>query len=186
MSSKRKTSVSAEDGNPKRGKVAGGDELKYMSGFGNEFESEALPGALPKGQNNPQKCALGLYAEQVSGTAFTAPRDKNERSWLYKIMPTCKHKPFERLAGKENNPLLISNFTDKTTSLNPNQLRQPNPLILPLDPHSFPVPDNLTPLLLFPNNLTPILLLPRFFATPGGIRCPCPQLQLTSCRDCEP
>ena len=63
----------------------------YMSGFGNDFETEALRDALPKGQNSPQKCAYGLYAEQLSGTPFTAPRGKNERSWCYRIRPSVKH-----------------------------------------------------------------------------------------------
>src|SRR5271169_780399 len=60
----------------------------YMSGFGNQFETEALPGALPAGRNSPQKCAYGLYAEQLSGTPFTAPRAANQPSWLYRIRPT--------------------------------------------------------------------------------------------------
>ncbi|HEY5130049.1 MAG TPA: homogentisate 1,2-dioxygenase [Bradyrhizobium sp.] len=60
----------------------------YMSGFGNGFETEALPGALPIGRNSPQRCAYGLYAEQLSGSPFTAPRATNERSWLYRIRPT--------------------------------------------------------------------------------------------------
>ena len=63
----------------------------YMSGFGNGFETEALPGALPIGRNSPQKCAYGLYAEQLSGSPFTAPRTANERSWLYRIRPTVVH-----------------------------------------------------------------------------------------------
>jgi homogentisate 1,2-dioxygenase len=63
----------------------------YMPGFGNDFETEALPGALPHGQNSPQKCAYGLYAEQLSGSPFTAPRGTNERSWLYRIQPSVKH-----------------------------------------------------------------------------------------------
>ncbi len=63
----------------------------YMPGFGNDFETEALPGALPQGQNSPQKCNYGLYAEQLSGTAFTAPRGQNERSWCYRIRPSVKH-----------------------------------------------------------------------------------------------
>jgi homogentisate 1,2-dioxygenase len=63
----------------------------YMSGFGNEFETEALPGALPIGQNSPQRCPYGLYAEQISGAAFTAPRGKNQRSWLYRIRPSVRH-----------------------------------------------------------------------------------------------
>ncbi len=63
----------------------------YMPGFGNDFETEALPGALPQGMNSPQKCAYGLYAEQLSGTAFTAPRGQNERTWCYRIRPSVKH-----------------------------------------------------------------------------------------------
>ena len=63
----------------------------YMPGFGNDFETEALPGALPAHQNSPQRCAYGLYAEQLSGSPFTAPRGKNERSWLYRIRPSVKH-----------------------------------------------------------------------------------------------
>ncbi len=66
-------------------------QLAYMSGFGNSFETEALDGALPVGRNSPQKCAYGLYAEQLSGSAFTAPNGKNERSWLYRIRPAVKH-----------------------------------------------------------------------------------------------
>src|ERR1700730_5875528 len=63
----------------------------YMSGFGNSFETEALPRALPIGRTSPQRCAYGLYAEQISGSPFTAPRDANERSWLYRIRPSVKH-----------------------------------------------------------------------------------------------
>ena len=70
----------------------------YMSGFGNGFETEALPGALPIGRNSPQKCPYGLYAEQLSGSPFTAPRATNERTWLYRIRPTVAHiGPFERV-----------------------------------------------------------------------------------------
>ena len=69
----------------------------YMPGFGNGFETEALPGALPIGRNSPQRCAYGLYAEQLSGSPFTAPRTTNERSWLYRIRPTVAHwKRFEK------------------------------------------------------------------------------------------
>jgi len=63
----------------------------YLSGFGNALESEALAGALPLGRNSPQRCAYGLYAEQLSGTAFTAPRASNKRSWLYRIRPSVRH-----------------------------------------------------------------------------------------------
>src|SRR5688572_30847198 len=67
---------------------------RYQSGFGNEFASEALPGALPLHQNSPQRCAYGLYTEQLSGTAFTAPRAANRRSWLYRIRPSAMHSQF--------------------------------------------------------------------------------------------
>ena len=66
-------------------------ELAYLSGFGNEHASEAVPGALPIGQNNPQKPPLGLYTEQLSGTAFTAPRGQNRRTWMYRIRPSVLH-----------------------------------------------------------------------------------------------
>jgi homogentisate 1,2-dioxygenase len=65
--------------------------VDYQSGFGNGFETEALPGALPVGRNSPQKVAYGLYAEQLSGSPFTAPRASNERSWLYRIRPSVRH-----------------------------------------------------------------------------------------------
>ena len=63
----------------------------YMSGFGNSFATESIPGALPVGRNSPQRCAFGLYAEQLSGSPFTAPRGANQRSWLYRIRPTVRH-----------------------------------------------------------------------------------------------
>jgi homogentisate 1,2-dioxygenase len=66
----------------------------YMSGFGNEFATEAVPGALPAHRNSPQRVAYGLYAEQMSGTAFTAPRSHNRRSWLYRIRPAVMHGEF--------------------------------------------------------------------------------------------
>ena len=72
----------------------------YMPGFGNDFETEALPRALPIGQNSPQRCAYGLYAEQLSGSPFTAPRGANERSWLYRMRPSVQHaKGFRRIAN---------------------------------------------------------------------------------------
>ncbi|HEY8612972.1 MAG TPA: homogentisate 1,2-dioxygenase, partial [Roseomonas sp.] len=67
------------------------NDAGYMPGFGNGFETEALPGALPIGRNSPQRCPYGLYAEQLSGSPFTAPRTTNERSWLYRIRPTVAH-----------------------------------------------------------------------------------------------
>lgn len=72
-----------------RAKNAGGLTDDYMPGFGNDQETEALPGALPVGMNSPQKCAYGLYAEQLSGTAFTA--HPPERTWCYRIRPSVKH-----------------------------------------------------------------------------------------------
>ena len=71
--------------------------LKYLSGFGSHHETEALDGALPVGQNSPQKAAFGLYAEQLSGTAFTAPRAENLRSWLYRLRPSAMHGAFRRM-----------------------------------------------------------------------------------------
>ncbi len=78
----------------------------YMSGFGNEFATEALPGALPVGRNSPQRCPYGLYAEQLSGTAFTAPRGANRRSWLYRIRPAAKLAPFSRI----DDGLIVNDF----------------------------------------------------------------------------
>jgi homogentisate 1,2-dioxygenase len=72
-----------------RATASGGTTEGYMPGFGNDFETEALPAALPQGQNSPQKCNYGLYAEQLSGTAFTRP--KPERTWCYRIRPSVKH-----------------------------------------------------------------------------------------------
>jgi homogentisate 1,2-dioxygenase len=102
----------------------------YMSGFGNEFATEALPGALPQGRNSPQRCPFGLYAEQLSGTAFTAPRAANRRSWLYRIRPALTHQPFERLKHR----LLDEAPADMPVS--PNQLRW-DPLDLPATPADF-------------------------------------------------
>lgn len=73
-----------------------GGRAAYQAGFGNAFCSEALPGALPAGQNSPQRCPYGLYAEQLSGTAFTAPRASNRRSWLYRILPGTLQGAFSR------------------------------------------------------------------------------------------
>jgi homogentisate 1,2-dioxygenase len=99
-------------------------ETRYQSGFGNHFASEALPGALPQGRNSPQRCAYGLYAEQYSGTAFTAPRHANRRSWLYRIRPAAVHEPFKPL----KNGRLVSRFDELPAS--PNQLRW-DPLPVP-------------------------------------------------------
>ncbi|GAW13798.1 hypothetical protein ANO14919_031880 [Xylariales sp. No.14919] len=74
------------------------ERYKYQNGFGSYFETEAVPGALPVGQNSPQKPPHGLYAEKLSGTAFTAPRHENQQSWLYRILPSCAHPPFTSVA----------------------------------------------------------------------------------------
>ncbi len=76
-------------------------ELKYQPGFGNHFSTEAVSGALPLGQNSPQKSPLGLYAEQISGTAFTAPRHSNRRSWVYRIQPSVTHGEFRKKLSHE-------------------------------------------------------------------------------------
>lgn len=105
-------------------------ELRYQSGFGNSFATEALDGALPVGRNSPQRCPFGLYAEQLSGTAFTAPRSDNRRSWLYRIRPSAQHGPFEpRDPGR-----LVSDFGSEPTP--PNQYRW-NPLPMPDQPTDF-------------------------------------------------
>ncbi len=104
--------------------------LRYQSGFGNEFATEALPGALPQGQNSPQRCAYGLYAEQISGTAFTAPRGANRRTWVYRIRPAAMHEPFKRI----DTGLLTNDFSAVATP--PNQLRW-DPLPLPEQPTDF-------------------------------------------------
>ena len=97
----------------------------YQSGFGNEFATEALPDVLPVGQNSPQKVARGLYAEQLSGTAFTAPRSENRRSWLYRIRPSAAHGKF---IEKNHATLRGGEFDEIAPS--PNQLRW-NPFPVP-------------------------------------------------------
>ena len=76
-------------------RAKGAADLRYQSGFCSELASEALPGALPQGQNSPQRPPYGLYAEQLSGTAFTAPRHANRRSWLYRLRPAVSHGTFQ-------------------------------------------------------------------------------------------
>jgi len=107
-----------------------GAELGYQSGFGNEFATEALPGALPVGRNSPQRAPYGLYAEQLSGTAFTAPRADNRRSWLYRIRPSAMHRPFERTRDGR----IVSRF--ENVEATPNQLRW-NPMPMPTAPTDF-------------------------------------------------
>ena len=103
------------------------NQLSYLTGFGSHFESEAVSGALPKGRNSPQRPAFGLYAEQLSGTAFTASRHENRRSWLYRMRPTADHRPFERYKGA---PLFAPGTVDEPVA--PNRLRW-DPPELPAD-----------------------------------------------------
>ena len=91
--------------------------LTYQSGFGNEFATEALPGTLPEGRNSPQVVAHGLYAEQLSGTAFTAPRHSNRRTWFYRIRPAALHGSFELLPDSA----FHNRFAEQPAD--PNQLR---------------------------------------------------------------
>lgn len=100
-------------------------ELRYMSGFRNEFASESIEGTLPQGQNSPKKLASGLYAEKLSGTAFTAPREHNLRSWLYRIRPSVLHGQFRRI---DNGLIRTGPETEQETP--PDQLRW--------DPHAIP------------------------------------------------
>lgn len=113
-------------------KASSETSVRYQSGFGNEFASEALPGALPLHQNSPQRVAYGLYAEQLSGTAFTAPRSHNRRSWLYRIRPAAMHQPFQR--APKGNGAIASRFDELAAP--PNQLRW-DPLPLPAEPTDF-------------------------------------------------
>jgi homogentisate 1,2-dioxygenase len=92
--------------------------LQYLSGFGNEHATEAASGALPTGQNSPQRTAFGLYAEQLSGTAFTAPRSENRRSWLYRLRPSAAHPAFRPVP----HPSLRSGPFDEA-AVTPNRLR---------------------------------------------------------------
>lgn len=96
-------------------------ELRYQSGFGNEFASEAVAGALPVGQNAPQRSPLGLYTEQFSGTAFTAPRAVNRRTWTYRIRPSVTHKPYEPYEPGTHLLLKSGPFTEVPSP--PNQMR---------------------------------------------------------------
>ena len=105
--------------------------LNYQIGFGNAFATEALPGALPVGRNSPQRCPYGLYAEQLSGTAFTSPRAENRRSWLYRIRPSARQGAFTAFEGA---PRWTEDFGQGPT--NPNRLRW-NPLPLPAAPTDF-------------------------------------------------
>lgn len=104
------------------------EPLDYLRGFGNHHVTEAIPGALPQGRNSPQRPPLGLYAEQLSGTAFTQPRAANRRTWAYRIRPSAAHPPFTRIP---NGRLLTAPFTDV----------EPDPNRLRWDPMPAPAPD---------------------------------------------
>ena len=99
--------------------------LAMLSGFGNQFATEAVPGALPAGRNSPQRPAHGLYAEQLSATAFTEPRAENRRTWMYRIRPSAMHAPYRLISAA---PALAAP--------NPNRLRW-NPRPLPETPTDF-------------------------------------------------
>jgi homogentisate 1,2-dioxygenase len=101
--------------------------MRYMTGFGGHFETEAIEGALPKGRNSPQRPAFGLYAEQLSGSSFTSPRHENRRSWLYRMRPTADHPPFVAYRGA---PLFAAPPSGEP--LAPNRLRW-DPGQLPAD-----------------------------------------------------
>ncbi|HEY1722934.1 MAG TPA: homogentisate 1,2-dioxygenase [Magnetospirillaceae bacterium] len=102
--------------------------LDYLTGFGNEFASEAVPGALPEGRNAPQRPPLGLYTEQFSGTAFTMPRNEQRRTWFYRIRPSAAHPKFKQIEqGALAGPLAAPN---------PNRLRW-DPFALPTKPTDF-------------------------------------------------
>lgn len=103
-------------------------DASYMTGFGSHFETEAVEGALPKGRNSPQRPPFGLYAEQLSGAAFTAPRHENRRSWLYRIRPTADHRPFRAYDAA---PLFGA--PQDEAALSPNRLRWDPPADLPAD-----------------------------------------------------
>ena len=106
-------------------------DLTYQSGFGNHFSTEAVPCALPVGQNSPQTPPFGLYAEQLSGTAFTAPRHENRRSWLYRLRPSAGHGPY---APYVQDRLKSAPFD--ATAPTPNRLRW-DPLEIPAAPTDF-------------------------------------------------
>jgi len=106
-------------------------ELRYQSGFHNEFATEAVAGALPQGQNAPQRAPLGLYTEQFSGSPFTAPRAVNRRTWTYRIRPSVTHKPFIAAA-----PGMVRGGPFDEVPTTPNQLRW-NPLPIPAGPTDF-------------------------------------------------
>ncbi|KLL95325.1 homogentisate 1,2-dioxygenase [Rhodococcus sp. IITR03] len=111
--------------------AGGPTELVYLSGFGNQHVTEAIAGALPAGRNSPQRAPLGLYAEQLSGTAFTAPRATNRRTWVYRIKPSANHSQFRRV---DAGTLAASPIPNAAPS--PNRLRW-DPFEFPATPKTF-------------------------------------------------
>lgn len=110
---------------------AAGTPIRYMTGFGNEFSTEAVAGALSVGRNSPQQAAFGLYAEQVSGSAFTAPRDHNLRSWQYRLCPSAEHTPYQQIS---NGWIRTAPCHEVVTP--PNRLRW-NPIAVPSESTDF-------------------------------------------------
>ena len=126
------------------------DGLLYLSGFGNSFQSEALAGALPIGQNNPQRCPYGAYCELLTGTSFTAPRAVNQRTWMYRTRPTAGHPPMQpvheeggKTGGKEGerstaslaSASVVNDFSSPSAITYPGQMRWAP---FPLPPSSTP------------------------------------------------
>ncbi|MES2185491.1 MAG: homogentisate 1,2-dioxygenase [Pseudomonadota bacterium] len=117
--------------NPSAAAAPAADTLRYQSGFGNQFETEARAGALPQGRNSPQRAPHGLYAELLSGNAFTAPRAHNRRTWMYRARPAAMHQPFVRI---DDGLWRAAPFTEAETPAN--RLRW-NPWPMPTQPADF-------------------------------------------------
>src|ERR1041385_3272867 len=105
--------------------------VRYQSGFGNEFASEAIAGALPRDQNSPQQTPFGLYIEQINGTAFTAPRGLSRSTWTYRIRPSVMQKPFTTIDARR-----VRSGPFREVPATPNQLRW-KPLPIPTEPTDF-------------------------------------------------
>jgi homogentisate 1,2-dioxygenase len=103
--------------------------INYLNGFGNHFQTEAVKNALPKNQNSPQQVPHGLYAEQLSGSAFTVQRHHNLHTWLYRTQPSVTHGEFKLLKN-------LSEFNYTDTIVPPTQMRW-SPLPFPTKPTDF-------------------------------------------------
>ena len=106
--------------------------IVYGVGFANHFATEAIPGTLPRAQNSPQRVPFGLYAEQLSGTSFTAPRAESRRSWLYRLRPSASHRPFAPLESRSQ----VRSAPFHEVAPSPNRLRW-DPLPVPAEPTDF-------------------------------------------------